>query len=125
MFRQLIQSKWFIGLIGFFIILVTVSVARLQFSISQLNRQENNLKQKLVEIENASTELDQYDKDSISRSYLEQLARIKLNYKMPDENVVFIYKNVNKQSSSSADSGDIRLKESSNFFKRFFSWLFE
>jgi len=57
-------------------------------------RQEvNNLNQKIAETERELSELKELGDYFRSSAYLEREARLKLNYKKPGENVVFVYRN--------------------------------
>jgi len=91
MFRDVLQSKWFTAVIlivlGFFL----VSVIKLEPPLAAVRKELKNLNQKIDEAEKSSLELEKFGDYLKSNAYLERQARLKLNYKKPDEKVVFVY----------------------------------
>ena len=93
MFSKILQSKWLAGLMATVVVWLGASVYKIQSSVNQVNKEADNLKQKIGEAENSIAENDQLRENIKNESYLEQLARLRLNFKKPDENVVFVYRN--------------------------------
>lgn len=95
MFKDILQSKWFtvviLLVIGFFL----VSVIKLEFPLKVVRKELKNLNQKIDEVEKSSLELEKLSDYLKSNAYLERQARLKLNYKKPDEKVIFVYLNPN------------------------------
>lgn len=98
MLKSVLQSRWFtfaaVIVIGFFLLLIV----KLKPSLETVNQKVNNLDQKIAEAEKSRLELEKLGDYLKNAAYLEQQARLKLNYKKPDENVVFVYKNQHAQS---------------------------
>jgi len=101
--KNILQSKWFTFLavivIGFFLLLTI----KLKPSLETVSQEVNNLDQKIAEAERDLSELQKLGDFFKSVTYLEQQARLKLNYKKPGESVVFIYKNQHVQDPMKPD----------------------
>ena len=95
MFRSILQSRWFtviaILIVGFF----AVSLIKIAPVLVITDREATSLNQRIAEIKQAASELEKFGDFLNSESYLERQARLKLNYKKPDENVVFVYQKPN------------------------------
>jgi cell division protein FtsB len=93
MLKIVLQSRWFTFLaviaIGFFLLLII----KLQPSLETITKETDNLDQKIAEVEKNSLEMEKIRGYLNSADYLERQARIKLNYKKPDESAVFVYQN--------------------------------
>lgn len=91
MLRGFLQSKLVtVGLIlviGFF----ALSTIKLQPALVSVRKEIKNVEQKISEIKIARQEAEKLSEYLNSSAYLERQARIKLNYKKPGENVVYIY----------------------------------
>ncbi len=100
MFKNILQLRLFTVLIvivgGFFLI----SIIRIAPSIVSVNKEVGNLDNKIAEVKKNNDALEKQREYFKSDAYLERQARIKLNFKRPDENVVFVYKNPYNQTSS-------------------------
>lgn len=96
--KNVLQSRWFTFLavivIGFFLLLII----KLKPSLETVSQEVNNLDQKIAEAEQDLSELQKLGDYFKSAAYLEQQARLKLNYKKSGESVVFVYKNQHAQS---------------------------
>lgn len=68
-------------------------IFKLQPSLNIVRREVDNLNQKIAETEKELSELKKLGDYFKSAAYLEREARLKLNYKKPGENVVFVYRN--------------------------------
>ncbi len=103
MFKSVLQSRWFtilaVIVIGFFLLLII----KLKPSLETVSQEVNNLDQKIAETERGLSELQKLGDYFKSIAYLEQEARLKLNYKKPGESVVFVYKNQHDQSPEKPD----------------------
>lgn len=106
MFKKTLQSP-------FFTIPLVVIVGYLLMSLLQIlgpvitaGRERRNLEAKLKEAKLEITRLEQNKEYLESNAYLEQQARLKLNFKKPGESVVIVYQkkeqgqNVNDQENS-------------------------
>lgn len=74
-------------IIGFFLL----SIIKLQPALVSARKEIKNIGQKISEIEKARQKAKKLGEYFHSPAYLERQARIKLNYKKPDEKVVYIY----------------------------------
>jgi len=101
--KNTLQSRWFTFLavivIGFFLL----SIIKLKPSLETVSQEVNNLDQKIAEAQNDLSELQKLGDYFKGVVYLEREARLKLNYKNPGENVVFVYKNQHAQSPAKPD----------------------
>ncbi|MEK7153960.1 MAG: septum formation initiator family protein, partial [Patescibacteria group bacterium] len=83
MLKSVLQSRWFtfaaVIVIGFFLLLIV----KLKPSLETVNQKVNNLDQKIAEAEKSRLELEKLGDYLKNAAYLEQQARLKLNYKKP------------------------------------------
>ena len=91
MFKEILQLKLFTAVILIVIGFFVISVIKLEPSLSAVRKELKNLNQKIDEAEKSSLELEKLGDYLKSDVYLERQARLKLNYKKPDEKVVFVY----------------------------------
>ena len=127
MFSKILQSRWFtavaVVLIGFFLI----SLIKIQPALTTTQKELNNLNKKIAEAERSASELERLKDYLQSDAYLERQARLKLNYKKQDENVVYVYtrENGNKTEPKIADgNGAVESKLSQNL-KLWWGYLLE
>ncbi|MBI2062782.1 MAG: septum formation initiator family protein [Candidatus Yanofskybacteria bacterium] len=108
MFRYILQSRWFSGVILLIIVFFLFSIIKFEPSLVAVNRELSNINKKIDEAEKVGLELKKLGDYLKSDAYLERQARLKLNYKKPDEKVVFVYQNpkTNMQSND-AQAGSI------------------
>lgn len=113
-----LKSKWFliiiiagIGWLGFAFIKI-----KLQDNI--VNKEVKGLEAKVENMESDNSYLENIIGYLKNPSFLEKEARLKLNYKAPEENVAFIYPDVNtgKGVSGSVDFKE-ELKHAPNYIK--------
>ena len=100
MLRGILQSRWFtlaaVAVIG----LVGMSLFKIVPSAEVAFQEKENLDQKISGLKQSSQEIEKLGDYLKSDAYLERQARIKLNYKKPDESVVFVYKKPAEQTAS-------------------------
>ncbi len=110
---RLLYSKFthlfFLGIFAFFLILI----ARMLPTILQNNRRITTTTAELDQLQKAQNESQDQLAYLNSDAYLERQARIKLNYKKPNETVVFVYKSPYNQNQPSALHGGTSLSASS------------
>lgn len=112
-----LNSKWFslllivlVGCLVFYLLGLNVRRADFQQAVS-------DVEQKIQEAEKGKTYLEKFITYFQSPQFLEKQARIKLNYKSPDEEVVFVFRDPNpKQETTIAN----RLDQAPNFQKWWF-----
>ena len=100
-------------IIGFFLI----SLIKIQPALTTPQKELINLNKKIVEAERSASELERLKDYLQSDAYLERQARLKLNYKKPNEKVVYVYtrENGNKTEPKNADvDGAIESKLNQN-----------
>ncbi len=83
-------------IIGFFLI----SVIKFELPLVAVSKELRNINQKIDEAKKTGLELEKLSDYLKSDAYLERQARLKLNYKKPDEKVVFVYQSANTQNST-------------------------
>ncbi len=119
MIKKILQSPWFtaaaLALAGFFLI----SIIKLEPALVAVNKEAANFNLKIEEARKTAGELDKQKDFLKSDAYLERQARLKLNYKKPDENAVFVYKNQYNQISNDESKKNTAPGASKNWQK----WL--
>ena len=112
MFKSILQSRWFtaaaVVLIGFFLI----SLIKIQPVLTTTQKELRNLDKKIAEAERSASELERLKDYLQSDAYLERQARLKLNYKKPDEKVVYIYTGENGNKTESKIAAGVNSAES-------------
>ncbi len=93
------------------------SLYSLYFQRQLASDQLADIKQKVSNIKKENQFLASASAYFQSNAYLERQARLKLNYKLPDENVAFVYKNTPSQSSETNNSGP------ASIWQKFWHWL--
>mgnify|MGYP001571994169 FL=1 len=120
MSREFLQSKIlsFIVLAGIFFL--AVSLVKVRPQKMAVEARLENLKGKITETGKTNSDLARLLDYFKSRSYLEREAKIKLNVRRPDENVVFIYEDEKANTAEEEKNGNFSgLKDLTNFEK----WL--
>lgn len=97
MIRRLLHSGWFtIGGIAVLIALVFV-FARRTPELVAVNREMRHIQENVDQVSRQQEALKDKEAYYQSDAFLEQQARIQLNYKKPGEQVVYIYHTVSQQ----------------------------
>jgi len=73
-----------------------LSVFEVYRESNQVLRQVNDIEAQIIAAEEENKKLKQLDEYLQSPAYLEKQARLKLNYKILDENVTFVYTSENQ-----------------------------
>ena len=93
-----LNSKWLslslIVLIGWLVFSLPVLNARWD----KLEKTLSDLNQKIGDAEKNKAYLEKFTAYFKSPEFLEKEAKARLNYKLPDENVVFVFRNLNSKS---------------------------
>lgn len=74
-------------LIGF----LAISFVKIEPALITMYKESANLDKKISEVKQSASELERLGDYIKSDAYLERQARLKLNYKKPDEHVVYVY----------------------------------
>lgn len=117
MSRGFFQSKLFTFLALVIITFFIFSIAKLWPQKTVIDARLENLKGKISETERSNTDLARLLEYFKSRSYLEREAKIKLNVRRPDENVVFIYEDEKESKIKEKEKESLGLEGLTNFEK--------
>lgn len=104
-----------IGLILF----LALAVYRILPLVLAINKETDNLRKKIAETNKNIAELEESKKYLQDPAYLERQARIRLNYKKPNEKVVFVY-----QSPYNQNPG-MKTDEAKGLFRKLKQWFAE
>lgn len=91
MFKSVLQSRWFTVILVVLIGFLLISFIKIEPAFTTLHKELGNLDKKIMDIQESTSELERLGDYIKSDAYLERQARLKLNYKKPDEKVVYIY----------------------------------
>ncbi|MEX1064147.1 MAG: septum formation initiator family protein [Candidatus Paceibacterota bacterium] len=123
MLKRILQSPLFtvlalVGLIFFLSLIV-----KLYPSLVTVQKEVGNLNDKIAEVEGERSELEKLEEYFRSSAYLERQVKAKLNYKKPDENVVFVYRNEYNQEPAETASKDKEKPRLPSNFEKWFQYL--
>lgn len=98
MLRTVFQSKW-VTAIGIFalVLLGTIVVRRLD-PLRDAQLEVRQVQEKISEAQQLRETIKKKQEYAYSTSYLERQARLKLNYKKPGEEVVYVYRQDSQES---------------------------
>jgi len=102
MLKGVLQSKWFTPVAIAVIGLVSISLIKTVPLVGTAVREAANINQKIENLKASNKEAEGLGDYLKSNAYLERQARLKLNYKKPDENVFFVYQ---KQAVPTEEAG--------------------
>lgn len=83
---------------------LTLSFIKIKLHENIVNKEAEELKVKIVNLEKSNNLIERFLVYMSNPSFIERQARIKLNYKAPGEEVVFIYPDNSAKASSSFDN---------------------
>ena len=107
------------------VVFLAVSMFRLWPQKSMVGARLENLEGKITETEKANSDLSRLLGYFKSRSFLEREAKLKLNVRRPDENVVFIYEDEKENiMKDEKDRGFSGLEGMTNF-EKWLKYLFQ
>ncbi|MDO8495717.1 MAG: hypothetical protein Q7S32_04380 [bacterium] len=102
MFSNFFQSKIFTGLALVVIFFLAVALLKIQPQRVVVEKKMKNFQDKIAELESSNLELGSLLEYFKSDAYLEKEAKLKLNVRRPEENVVFFHEgDVNPVTTSS------------------------
>jgi len=117
----------FLMLIGLFVlILISIPLARNMSQRYQVNGEINNLKKEIAELKGKNNDLQDFIKYLNSDSFIEEQARLKLNYKKEGEEV-FVLKDLDKEEENNytySKEPEFMKKRENNFYK-WWKYFFE
>lgn len=126
MAKSFLQTKYFstvlLILLGLFLFLIL----KIEPPLRSISKEVNNLNQKIAEVDKNRSDLEKSKDYFKSNAYLEKQARLKLNYKKQDENVVFIYKKAQSQGSEQGANSAIKggLFFENQIFRNLRDWFY-
>lgn len=104
--KKVMSSKWIsVGLVVL-ISWLGGNLIQVELSKREVERKIAGLENKVGEIENSNRSLEEYLANLSNPNFLDKEARIKMNYKSVDEQVVFFFedKSIGKEASQSLES---------------------
>lgn len=122
--NKFFQSKWITTGLVIGIGYLLLALVRIQPDFVSVRREITNVSQKISELEREREETERLAEYFQSSAYLEKQARIKLNYKKPGENVVYIYRKTPETQNKSEGTENKAIKKivESGFYKNLESW---
>ena|SRR3989344_7249820 len=102
-----------------------VAVWRQEPSNQAIERRVDNLQNEIADLNERNSELVSLEEYFKSDAYLEKEAKLKLNVKRPDENVVFIKSENSVASASLPAGGQVRAAASLPFWQRWLDKIFK
>jgi len=121
--RKILQSKLFTPVVLVLFGMIVLAIIQILPNFFKSENELAVLRQKIADTGKNLTELEQKKAFANSDAYLELQARQKLNYKMPDEKVVFIYKNQYNQEPEIASSSAENTANDVNIWQKILDWL--
>ncbi len=100
---SLLNSKILTVLLSLVSIWVLFSVISVEVNKSVVKKEEAAVENKIIGIKRDNELLERPIEDFRNPSFLEKEARIRLGYKLPGEEVVFVYRDKDSQKASSAE----------------------
>ena len=100
------------------LVVLVVGIVRHEKTLSVAKREYMHLDEKVVELQSTQAELEKQAGYFQSNAYIEQQARLKLNYKKPDEHVVYVYR-----SASTPTPEDQSLAKPSSNLQQWWDYL--
>jgi len=114
---KLLNSKIFTVLMGVIVLWLTFSSIDLNSQKDVVGREVKNVENKIKEVQKDTDYLNKFSAYFQSSAFLEKEARLKLNYKAQEEEVVFIYKDNNIKKESNSISFEDLLSKMPNYKK--------
>lgn len=125
MSREFFQSKILVFLTLAAIFFFAVSIAKLAPQRMVINSRLKNLENKIAETEKSNSDLARLLNYFKSRSFLEREAKLKLNVRRPDENVVVIYEDEKENNLKDKNIKGFSGLEGLTNFEKWLRYLFE
>lgn len=117
--NKILHSKVFSFLICILALWLTLSSINLSLQKNAVNMEAANIETKIKEVQNDTDYLNKFLVYFQTPAFLEKEARLKLNYKAPGEEVVFVYKDKNAKKVSDSISFEELLARAPNYRKWF------
>ena len=101
---------------------ILFSVISAEIEKDEVKKEEAAVQTKIAEISQDNKLMEGYIKNFENQKFLEKEARLRLNYKLPGEEVVFVHRDANSQKASSSE--ELSPEDLPNY-KKWWNWLFE
>ena len=115
--NKLLNSKIYTALISVLVLWLTLSSINLNLERDVIDREVKNIEIKIQEVGKDADYLNKFLAYFKTPTFLEKEARLKLNYKAPGEEVVFIYRDKNVKKASESLGFDELLTRMPNYKK--------
>lgn len=119
---RILSSKWLLIVIIPILGWLTLSFIKIKLHADIVNNEVRELEAKIDNLEKGNEILEKFISFMSNPSFIERQARIKLNYKAPGEEVVFVYPDESAKTGSG--SLDISKQNLPNYMK-WWVYLFE
>ena len=96
------------------------SVISAEIEKGEVKKEETAVENKITSMRQGNQLLERYIKNFENQEFLEKEARIRLNYKAPGEEVVFVHRDANSQKASAAK--ELSMNDLPNY-RRWFYYL--
>jgi cell division protein FtsB len=123
MLKKILSSKFTTPIFLIMLFFLSLTIAKIWPPVDSIRKELAALKQKINEADKVIVELDKSKELMQSEDYLEQQARLKLNYKMPYEKVIYVYKNPNQEENKSGQELKTSQKQSANIWQKIWTWV--
>jgi len=107
MIKKILSSKIFTVFTSLIVILAVLSIIGLDNKRNIVIDEIKGLEAKIADITSNNQHIEKFLAYFKSSAYLEKEARMKLNYKAPDEKVVFVLKDRNTNTVTTNSSGPL------------------
>jgi hypothetical protein len=116
---KFLNSKIFTAIVGIITLWLILSSIKFNSQRSVVDGEVKNIEAKIKEVQNDTNYLNKFLAYFKTSTFLEKEARLKLNYKAQDEEVVFVYKDKNMKNESDSISFEELLAKIPNYKKWF------
>ncbi|OGM98482.1 MAG: hypothetical protein A2915_00780 [Candidatus Yanofskybacteria bacterium RIFCSPLOWO2_01_FULL_41_34] len=116
---KFLNSKIFTVLSGILVLWLTLSSINIGSQRSMIDGEVKNIETKIKEVQNDTDYLNKFLNYFQTPAFLEKEARLKLNYKVQGEEVVFVYRDKNVKKESDPINFEELLSKMPNYKKWF------
>src|SRR3989344_535681 len=116
---KFLNSKIFTVLSGILVLWLTLSSINIGSQRSMIDGEVKNIETKIKEVQNDTDYLNKFLNYFQTPAFLEKEARLKLNYKVQGEEVIFVYRDKNVKKESDPINFEELLSKMPNYKKWF------
>jgi len=117
---NIFNSKIFTVFLLILSVWLLFSVISVEIKKNEVKSEETAVENKITGIKQDNSSIEKYIKNFQNQKFLEKEARLRLNYKAFDEEVVFVHRDTNLQKASSSQD---TLPAELPFYKKWWRWL--